>query len=910
MEQDRIVEQQVVQLTRLTDMLKSELEQHKRLLLASQDEVRKLRSLKPLHAGGAWQTPDPHGSSAAPEGAAQEVMSRTGGSSEPAGIGGPEPEQAHQTLRLSDLGIGSLANALAEGVVLHDADGWVLDCNAGAERIFGRSLAQLKGAIALAPDWPMSREDGTPMLPHELPSEVAKATGQAQSNQIVRHKKPDGSVLWTLVNVQPLFDDSGALAWLVTSFGDITERKNAELEIVRLNVELEQRVARRTAQLQNANQELEAFSYSVAHDLRSPLISIEGFCALLQKSIVLMEPSGKASHYLGRIRAGVSRMGELTDGLLLLARLSRASLKWEAVDLSMEASKVMQRLAEMAPERVLSLVVEPGLVATGDAALVRQVLENLLGNAWKFTAKRPVAHIRMGQVKQGNDGQAVYAVQDNGAGFDMAFAHKLFGTFERLHAVQDFPGSGIGLATVNRIISRHGGSVWAESAVDEGTTFYFTLGSPQALTSTSAAQAFGAAAANALDARAPLHARVGLGATFDQFSSAFEHSALGMSLVAPDGRRLRVNSALCKMLGYSQAEMMSRTIDDITYAQDVAWDLGQRTRALAGEMEAYQGEKRYVHKAGHMVWGDLTCSLVRDADRKPLHFITQIQDITARKKVEQTLRESEERFRALTQLSSDWFWEQDEHFRFEQVSGDDSHTVKFGRQNVLGMTRWELDHCAMDDKVWARHQAQLQSHQTFCDFEMTVLDHQGQIRHESISGVPKYDALGRFTGYRGTGRDMTEIRRISAALHASEQQLRDITDTVQALIAYVTADQRIGFHNRAYQEVFGLAPEQIIGKTLLEVMGKDFFEVARPHVEEVLRGYPAVYQCSQLTAHGNRRDFLVSYLPRYGEGQDEGLVIGFYALATDITDFKRTGEDSLVGLNGKGLKGGPSDAQS
>ncbi len=788
------------------------------------------------------------------------------------------------SLSLSELRFDSLANALAEGVVLHDVDGTVLDCNAGAERIFGRSFAELKGSGKLAPDWPTFREDDSPMPPHEFPTELAKATGQPQLNKTVCYRKPDGSILWTLVNVQPLFDETRALTGFVSSFSDITERKNAELEIVRLNVELEQRVARRTAQLQNANKELEAFSYSVAHDLRSPLISIEGFCGLLNKTVTATDPGGKASHYIRRIRAGIDRMGELTDGLLLLARLSRASIKWETVDISAEAFRVMRRLSEIQPERVFGLKVEPGLVATGDASLLRQVLENLIGNAWKFSSKRPVAQISIGRVES-SDAQAVYFVRDNGVGFDMAYVDKLFGTFERLHAVEDFPGSGIGLATVNRIISRHGGKVWAESAVDKGCSFFFTLGNPPAAASTDQVSDMPLSGAQA--ARAPVSSRTSLVPDNDNFTSAFEHSALGMSLVGLDGRRLRVNSALCEMLGYSHAEMMSRTLRGITHAADVDWDLAQRARALAGEIEAYQGEKRYLHKAGHIVWGDLTCSLVRDADRKPLYFITQTQDITARKKVEQTLRESEERFRTLTQLSSDWFWEQDEHFRFQQVSGDESHTVKFGRQNVLGMTRWELDHLHMDDKVWASHRALLESHQAFRDFEMTLLDNQGQLRYESISGVPKYDADGQFIGYRGTGRDSTEMRRISSALRASERQLRDITDTVPALIAYVTADQRISFHNRAFQEVFGLTPEQLNGKTLQDVMGEESFEIARPHLEEVLRGYPATYQHRQLTAHGDQRDYMVSYLPRYGEGQDEGQVIGFYSLATDITELKR-----------------------
>ena len=240
-----------------------------------------------------------------------------------------------------------------------------------------------------------------------------------------------------------------------------------------LNTELEDRVRRRTAQLEAANKELEAFSYSVAHDLRSPLNSIDGFSHLLQKA-VSADSAERATHYLSRIRAGVRQMGELTDGLLSLAHLSRTSLKTEPVDLSAMARRVLDNCQERDTDRVVEVKVESDLLALGDAALLRQVMENLLENSWKFTANSAAAEILVGKLR-GDPDTAVYFVRDNGAGFDMAYADKLFGTFQRLHSPGEFAGTGIGLATSHRIISRHSGRIWAESAVGQGATFFFSL---------------------------------------------------------------------------------------------------------------------------------------------------------------------------------------------------------------------------------------------------------------------------------------------------------------------------------------------------------------------------------------------------------------------------------------------------
>jgi signal transduction histidine kinase len=253
---------------------------------------------------------------------------------------------------------------------------------------------------------------------------------------------------------------------------DVTSRKRAEMEIRQLNAQLEDRVRQRTAQLEASNKELEAFAYSVSHDLRAPLRGIDGW------SLALMEDYAgrldeQALLYLGRVRAEAQRMGELIDDMLQLSRVSRSEMKYAPVDLSAMARSVAAGLAESAARRV-EFIIEPGLGASGDARLLEIALTNLLGNAVKFTGKRPEARVEFGRSLA--SGEPAFYVRDNGVGFDMAYAGTLFGAFQRLHKSSEFPGSGIGLATVQRIIHRHGGRVWAEAAVNQGATFYFTLG--------------------------------------------------------------------------------------------------------------------------------------------------------------------------------------------------------------------------------------------------------------------------------------------------------------------------------------------------------------------------------------------------------------------------------------------------
>ena len=258
---------------------------------------------------------------------------------------------------------------------------------------------------------------------------------------------------------------------------DISTRKRAEEQINQINVLLEKRVSERTAELAAANRELESFSYSVSHDLRAPLRAIDGYSAILagEHGAALDD---QARELLSRVRRAVQRMGELIDDLLELSRLSRREIVWRDVDLSEMARHIVADLRERDQARQVDVTIASDLHAQGDPSLLRVALDNLIGNAWKFTSKSAAARIELGTAQQ-NERRA-YFVRDNGAGFDMRYVGKLFGAFQRLHTDRDFAGSGIGLATVQRIIHRHGGQVWAEGVSGEGATFYFTLGTAPA----------------------------------------------------------------------------------------------------------------------------------------------------------------------------------------------------------------------------------------------------------------------------------------------------------------------------------------------------------------------------------------------------------------------------------------------
>jgi light-regulated signal transduction histidine kinase (bacteriophytochrome) len=249
---------------------------------------------------------------------------------------------------------------------------------------------------------------------------------------------------------------------------EIAAHERAEAVLRTAQVEL----AQRAAELEVANQELEAFSYSVSHDLRAPLRTIDGFSlALLEDYGDVIDPAGQ--DYLRRVRAAAQRMAELIDDLLLLARVTRSEMHRTTVDLSVLARNIAGGLQVSEPERQVTLRIAEGVSAEGDMRLLRVVLENLLGNAWKFTSKHATACIEFGVTTA--HGVPAYFVRDDGAGFDQAYSSKLFGAFQRLHGMTEFSGTGIGLATVARIVQRHGGHVWAEGALEKGATFYFTL---------------------------------------------------------------------------------------------------------------------------------------------------------------------------------------------------------------------------------------------------------------------------------------------------------------------------------------------------------------------------------------------------------------------------------------------------
>jgi len=294
-----------------------------------------------------------------------------------------------------------------------------------------------------------------------------------------RRPRPDKDELDTLVdamavahaNLEKAYADLGRTNAELEQ--DIAARNAAEEEVLRLNAVLEQRVLQRTAELEAANHELSAFTYSVSHDLRAPLRAINGFSRLLDEEY-RERIDGKGQEYLERVCAGARRMEQLIEDLLRLSQVTRQEMRIGRVDLSRLAWEIAEELRADDPQRNVAWQIVPDLQAEGDTGLLRVALQNLIGNAWKYSARREQAHIGFGCA--GQPGCRVFFVRDNGAGFDMAYADKLFGAFQRLHSPAEFPGSGIGLATVARVIQRHGGKVWAEGKVGAGSTFYFTLG--------------------------------------------------------------------------------------------------------------------------------------------------------------------------------------------------------------------------------------------------------------------------------------------------------------------------------------------------------------------------------------------------------------------------------------------------
>jgi PAS domain S-box-containing protein len=310
--------------------------------------------------------------------------------------------------------------------------------------------------------------------PPEDVSALLDATRRVESGfdnaGIWRHRKKDGTIIHVEIVTHTL-EFNGHAAKLVLS-NDVTDRVRAREEILQLNAELEDRVKQRTAELQAANSELESFSYSVSHDLRAPLRHLDGYCSLLREEhAAQLDDAGR--HCLERITFAARKMDGLITDMLQLARVSREEISHRVVELSDLVAEICDELQQAQPDRVVTVSIVPHVRVCGDLHLLKLAMENLLGNAWKYTGKTPAPVIEFGTME--SDDGAVYFVRDNGVGFDMTYAGRLFGPFQRLHTTDEFEGTGIGLATVQRIIHRHGGRIWAEGNEGQGATFFFTL---------------------------------------------------------------------------------------------------------------------------------------------------------------------------------------------------------------------------------------------------------------------------------------------------------------------------------------------------------------------------------------------------------------------------------------------------
>ncbi len=356
----------------------------------------------------------------------------------------------------------TIFSSLESGVMLiREEDHVIMDVNQTACRILSRPREKIIGLTCFSfvcPDC----DGACPMKDKNLKIDNAERIILAEDGHSIPVLKSVGRV--TLHGVQHFIE----------SFVDITAQKVAEGKILALNEELERRVQKRTAELIHANRELESFCYSISHDLRAPLRHINGYINILREDHGdRLDAAGL--NYLQRVDAASNRMGMLIDDLLSFSRIARTPENPEQINLSQLAREVTVMFRESTPDRDVQVDIQDGMIVYGDPSLLNMVVQNLIGNAWKFTAQNPQPRISFGTQRQGD--RDVFFVQDNGVGFDMAYQDKLFKVFERLHR-DDFEGTGIGLAIVSRIISRHGGDIWAESSPGQGATFFFTLAAP------------------------------------------------------------------------------------------------------------------------------------------------------------------------------------------------------------------------------------------------------------------------------------------------------------------------------------------------------------------------------------------------------------------------------------------------
>ena len=357
-----------------------------------------------------------------------------------------------------------LLGSMPDALVIVNAEGKIVGSNAHTEKLFGYSDRELQGesmALLVPERFRQTQRQYYAAYFSQRGGRVPASTMEFCG----LHK--DGREFPIEVSTKPLTAEKGLA--VTSTIRDITERKEVEQQISKLNKELEHRAI----ELENAYKELEAFSYSVSHDLRSPLQNIDSFSQILMEDYAnRLDPEGL--DYVQRLRGSCLHMQEIIDALLALSNMMRNELLFDHFDLTALANTVAADLKQKNPDRLVDWVIAEGLTAEGDAQLLRVVLENLFGNAWKFTAKRPRARIEFGALPQSN-GARTYFVRDDGAGFDMARAGNLFTPFKRLHDQSEFRGTGIGLATVQRVIQRHRGKIWAEGVVNQGATFCFTL---------------------------------------------------------------------------------------------------------------------------------------------------------------------------------------------------------------------------------------------------------------------------------------------------------------------------------------------------------------------------------------------------------------------------------------------------
>jgi len=362
----------------------------------------------------------------------------------------------------SEARLAAIVEQSDDAIAGQDLHGRVVAWNTGAERLFGYSAAEMIGqsiSLLLPPE--RVGED------LQIIAEIAQGHG-LRLVETIRVRK-DGRPIDVSITVSPIRDKTGRVVGASKVWRDITERKAAEATIRQLNADLERRVALRTQQLEAANKELEAFSYSVSHDLRAPLRAVDGFSQALAEDCASLLPE-EGRHYLRTIRDSAQRMGALIDDLLVFSRLGRQSLKMRPIQMGRLVQTALDELCGPREGRQIDLRIGELPPCQGDPALLKQVWINLLSNAIKYTRHRPLALIEVGCTPEG-----AYFVRDNGTGFDMRYADKLFQVFQRFHRAEDFEGTGVGLAIVQRVVQRHGGRVWADAQVDRGAIFYFTL---------------------------------------------------------------------------------------------------------------------------------------------------------------------------------------------------------------------------------------------------------------------------------------------------------------------------------------------------------------------------------------------------------------------------------------------------